>query len=200
MESPEFIDSYLDADTGILRNLVGASSWAELEEAESDLVVPRMLDIERPGRFAADLSGLSYIHGYLFADLFDWAGQIRTVDIRKAEEGAVFFLPVSYIRRAVGYAAYELGADQLLKNLEREAFVGRLAHHYDQWNYIHPFREGNGRAQRVFWSWIAQDAGWFIDWNQMSKEMNDEASRVAADARDLTLLVGMFDRIVAPGL
>jgi cell filamentation protein len=120
------------------------------------------------------------------------------VDIRKPEEGSVFFLPVSFIRRAARYSADELVSDRLLNGLSREAFVERLAYHYDQWNYIHPFREGNGRAQRVFWSWIADAAGWLIDWSQVLGTTNDEASRAAADARDLTLLVEMFDGIVRP--
>ncbi|MDR1264155.1 MAG: Fic family protein [Propionibacteriaceae bacterium] len=198
MASAEFVDPYIDPTTGILRNLAGVSTWAELAQAEGDLVVPRLIRLERPEKFKADLSGLVSIHKFLFADLFDWAGQIRTVDIRKPEEGSVFFLPVSFIWRAAGYSADELAADNWLKGLTRREFIESLAHHYDQWNYIHPFREGNGRAQRVFWSWIAEAAGWLIDWTQVLGAVNDEASRLAADTRDLTALIEMFDQVVRP--
>jgi cell filamentation protein len=50
----------------------------------------------------------------------------------------------------------------------------------------------------VFWSWIANDAGWFINWNQVLGATNDEASRVAAETRDLTLLTKMFAEITYP--
>jgi cell filamentation protein len=198
MGSNEFIDPYIDPTTGVLRNLVGAA-WEELAKAEADFVLPRMLRLDRLTKVEPDLNGLRAIHKFLFEELFDWAGQVRTVDIRKNREDSDFFLPVSFIQRAAGHAAEELEADGRLRGLDRRTFVERLAYHYDQWNYIHPFREGNGRAQRVLWSRVARDAGWLIEWRQVLGAVNDEASRVAADTRDLTLLIGMFDGIVQPG-
>ena len=61
--------------------------------------------------------------------------------------------------------------------------------------YAHPFREGNGRAQRVFWSRVARDAGWHLDWRRVSAERNNEASRAAMERSDLRPLREMFDAI-----
>lgn len=90
----------------------------------------------------------------------------------------------------------ELAKEQNLESLELTAFVDRLTYFYDQLNYIHPFREGNGRAQRVFWSRIALDAGYEINWDKIVGNENDEASRLAAEQLDLSGLQSMFTRIV----
>jgi cell filamentation protein len=74
--------------------------------------------------------------------------------------------------------------------------VKRLAYYYDQLNFIHPFREGNGRTQRIFWTRVARDAGYEIDWDAATGDENDEASRVAAEEMDLSNLEAMFRRIV----
>jgi cell filamentation protein len=96
------------------------------------------------------------------------------------------------------YASQELRADNMLRGLGRERFIERLAHHYDQFNYVHPFREGNGRTQRVFINRIARDAGWQLDWRPVQGAANDAACRTAAEQYDLGPLRSMLDQIVAP--
>ncbi|WP_231928188.1 Fic/DOC family protein [Devriesea agamarum] len=123
--------------------------------------------------------------------------ELRTVDIRKNVEGAQFFLPVSMISRAASYAEGELRADNELRSMSREQFIDRLAYHYDQFNYIHPFRKGNGRAQRMFWTRVARDAGWQLDWREVCGVTNDQASRAASEQRDFRPLREMFDQIVS---
>lgn len=101
------------------------------------------------------------------------------------------------IGRAASYAEGELRADKELRGMGREQFIERLAYHYDQFNYVHPFREGNGRTQRVFWNRVARDAGWQLDWRAVRGATNDRASRAASEQRDLGPLLEMFDRIVS---
>ncbi|HSX00521.1 MAG TPA: Fic family protein [Patescibacteria group bacterium] len=98
---------------------------------------------------------------------------------------------------AADYVFAELAKDNYLKGLDREVFAKRLAYHYDQLNFIHPFREGNGRVQRIFWTRVAKDASYDIDWSAVVGDENDEASRLAAEEMDLSALEGMFIRIVA---
>lgn len=193
----EFIDPYLDPATGILRNKVGALDQASLDAAEADLATARLnqLGTNYPIRPTGDLVELQGIHRHLFQDVYDWAGQIRTVDIKKPD--GEWFLPVSMISRSAGYAVDELRADRHLRGMSREQFVKRLAHHYDQINYLHPFREGNGRTQRVFWSRIARDAGWPLDWSTITAERNNTASRLATESTDLAPLREMFHEITA---
>lgn len=197
MAFPEFVDPYLDPETGVLRNKVGARTTAALEEAEGDLSFARLMQLmDHPPKATGDLDELRAIHRDLFQDVYAWAGQVRTVDVRKNVEGAEWFLPVSMIGRAASYAAEELRTDKHLRGLDRERFIERLAYHYDQFNYVHPFREGNGRTQRVFWNRVARDAGWQLDWRGVHGATNDQACRAASVQRDFRPLREMFGQIV----
>jgi cell filamentation protein len=197
MASPEYVDPYLDPETGLLRNLVGARTNTELVAAEGALVFARAVQLlDHPPKPTGDLAELAAIHRHLFQDLFDWAGYVRTVDMRKNAEGAEFFMPVSLIERASGFVAEQLRADAYLFGMSRDQFIHRLAHHYDDLNYLHPFREGNGRTQRVFWSRVARDAGWQLDWCPVQGSRNDEVCRIAQVDQDLDPLRAMFDLVV----
>jgi cell filamentation protein len=194
-----FIDPYFDENIGDLRNLLGAKSSDELKNLEPQIVFANelelsALDITRTNNFAE----LLLIHKQLFKGIYDWAGKIRTVDIKKNATGAEYFLIVSKIIDAANYVFTELAKDQYLQGLSVDEFVKRLAYFYDQLNYIHPFREGNGRTQRVFWNRIARDAGYEVGWDLVVGDKNDEASKLAAEQMDLSGLEAMFSEIVIP--
>jgi cell filamentation protein len=194
-------DPYLDPSTGVLHNLVGARTPDALAEAEADLVVARAAQLAfRPVAPTCDLAEFRAIHRHLFQDLYAWAGEVRKVDIRKNLAGAQPFLPASVISRAADFAADELRRDKMLRGLRRSELIDRLSHHYDQWNHIHPFREGNGRTQRLFWSRVAADAGWELNWLEVTGAANDDACRIASERGDLTPLNRMFARIVRPAI
>ena len=191
------VDPYFDDNIGDLRNLLGAKTSEELKELEPQIVFANELELESiliPR--TNDFSELLLIHKQLFKGVYSWAGQIRTVDIKKNAEGAEFFLVVSKISDAANYVFTELAKEKYLQDLTNQEFIKRLAYFYDQLNYIHPFREGNGRAQRVFWSRVAKDAGYDIDWSLVVDDENDEASRLAAEQMDLSKLEVMFAKIV----
>ena len=116
----------------------------------------------------------------------------------KNAEGAEYFLVVSKINDAAGYVFDELAKENHLRGVPGEEFINRLAYFYDQLNYIHPFREGNGRAQRVLWNRVAKDAGYELDWTLVVGDENDEASRVASEQMDVSRLITMFTKIVRP--
>lgn len=194
-------DPYFDEEIGILRNLLGAKSAEELELLEPQWVFANQLELEQlqiPR--TNDLSELLAIHAQLFKGVYDWAGKIRTVDIKKNTESAEFFLLVSMILDASNYVFGELAEEGNLCGLSRDDFVSRLTYFYDQLNYIHPFREGNGRTQRIFWSRVAVDAGYEIDWDDVVGSENDEASRLAAEQMKRSALEAMFGRIVHKAL
>jgi cell filamentation protein len=193
-----FVDPYFDENIGDLRNLLGAGSSEELKKLEPQIVFANELELGSVNiPRTNDLDELLLIHRQLFKNVYDWAGQIRLVDIRKNDENAEFFLVVGKISDAANYIFTELVKEVYLKNLPRDSFVARLAYFYDQLNYIHPFREGNGRAQRIFWSRVAWDAGYEINWDYIIGNENDEASRLAAENMDLSKLETMFHRIVS---
>ncbi len=195
----DFVDPYIDEEIGDLRNLLGARSSDELKKLEPQIVFANELEIESLNiPRTNDLSELLSLHKQLFHNVYDWAGQIRTVDIRKNADGAEYFLIVGKIKDAATFVFSELVKERCLKGLSQELFIERLAYFYDQLNYIHPFREGNGRTQRIFWTRIARDAGYEINWDRIVGEENDEASRLGAEEMDLSRLVAMFGKIVKP--
>lgn len=194
----EVVDPYLDPDIGLLLNLIGARTKSELDAAEGALVVARALQLrDHPVRPTGDLDEFRALHRHLFQDVYEWAGEVRTVDLRKNVDGAEHFLSVSAIDRGAMFAADELREDQMLRGMSRDQFIDRLAHHYDQWNFVHPFREGNGRTQRVFWDRVARDAGFVLDWRAVEGAVNDAACRAAAESRDFSPLRAMFDQVVS---
>ena len=171
----------------------------ELAAAEADLVAVRTLQLCRqPPAHPRDLVELQAIHRHLFQDIYPWAGQLRTVDLRKTVPGAHPFLPVSTITRSAGFVFDQLRQDRYLQHLDRDRFIERLAYHNDQVNYLHPFREGNGRTQRFFFDSLAVAAGWWLDWAQVTGAVNDAASRDAAENHDLATLQEMFAVILTP--
>ena len=195
----DFVDPYIDQATGVLRNLVGASSYDELRNAEGELIAMRTSEFlqELPFKVSGSMDDFQRIHRWLFQDVYDWAGEVRCVEIRKGREGSEFFLPSSNIPRGFEWAQEELRKDNLLQGLPLNQFPRRLAYHFDNYNFIHPFREGNGRTQRLFWTLLCHDAGIDLDWRQVSGEENDEASRAAAEDMDLSGLVAIFERIAS---
>lgn len=198
MASPEHSDPYLDPTTGVLRNKVGALTRADLASAEGALAFARAVELaDTPVPATGDLNEFRAIHRHLFQDVYDWAGELRTINMRKLTPGAELFMPEHLIDRAASVAAGELRNDRMLRGLDRPKFIERLSYHYDQWNHLHPFRDGNGRTQRLFWDRIATDAGWRLDWRTVRGEVNNEACRIASEQRDFAPLHQMFHSIVA---
>lgn len=192
------VDPYFDNSIGDLRNLLGVKSSDELKRLEPQIVFANELEL-RSLRIPRtnDLDELLLIHKQLFRGVYDWAGKIRTVDLKK-HGSKEYFLIVGKITSAAEYVFAELTKEDYLKHLPLDIFNKRMAHYFDQLNYIHPFREGNGRAQRVFWSRVAEDAGYEIDWSRVAVGENDEASRLATEAFDLSGLYTMFSKITHP--
>lgn len=197
MGSNNFVDPYKDPETGIFLNLVGARTKEALDQAEANLVPLRELELYSSDDLSNDAgSEIQQIHQQLFQDIYAWAGKFRTVDIRKNIKGAEPFLAATQIPAALSYFESNLRDAQQLKNLNRTSFVEQLAKFYDELNFIHPFREGNGRTQRVYWTRIALNAGWEINWLSISGSENDSACRIAAEQKDLAPLQELFDKSV----
>jgi cell filamentation protein len=166
-------DPYSDPATGVLYNKLGLGTAAELEAAEREITHAALILLdESPVSPSYDLPHLREIHKRIFADIYEWAGQIRTVAIAK---GAMFCLP-QYIASSAAVIFRELRDEDCLRGLPRDAFVRRLAHHLGEVNALHPFREGNGRAQRAFFGQLARDAGFTLAWQHLDPARNVEAS------------------------
>jgi len=188
-------DPYRDLVTGVLFNKLGLSTAAGLEAAEREITHAALILLyESPVTPTYDLRHLCEIHRRIFGDIYDWAGQIRTVAIAK---GAMFCLP-QYIQSSAAVIFNELREEGSLRGLDRDAFTGRLGHYLGEVNALHPFREGNGRAQRAFFGQLAREAGYTLAWQHLDPVRNIEAS--AASLRgDPGPLRKMLDALVNDG-
>lgn len=184
------VDPYLDPQTGLLRNRLGITEAGRLREAEAGLSLAAIQDLNLrilPGRY--DLPHLRAFHREIFGDLYQWAGELRTVAIAKTD---LFCLPQHIESYAVGVFD-ALGGEQHLRDLSRARFIDRLTHYYAEVNAIHPFREGNGRTQRAFFHQLAREAGWPVDWTSLAAQSNVDAS-IASLRGDNRLLRTMLSR------
>jgi cell filamentation protein len=160
-------DIYCIPGTSVLKNKAGITEQDLLDEYEADYTTVRIIELaQNPivGQF--DLAHLCRIHRHVFQDVYEWAGQVRNVDIFRGDSR---FCNVRQIN------AYSKKIFDMLKNeghllgLPPTDFAGRLAHYLAEINAIHPFREGNGRVQRLFISQLADQAGYFLDYSALSQ-------------------------------
>lgn len=186
-------DPYVDHDTGVLRNRLGCTDAGYLAQAEADLSYAALAELDvrsLPGHY--DLRHLQEFHRHIFRDIYVWAGELRTVVIAKS---VPFCLP-QFIEAAAERIFGQLAdADHYLHGLCRENFVARLVYYYAEVNALHPFREGNGRAQRAFFRQLAAEAGWRLDWTQLDAHRNIAAS-AASMSGELDPLATMLDQVV----
>jgi cell filamentation protein len=188
-------DPYLDLQHGVLRNKLGSTDPGELAQIEAELTAYRLIELNLdplPGDY--DLAHLQALHRYIFGDVYDWAGQLRTVSIGK---GALYCLPSELVTTADALFG-RLARDQYLRGRDRAGFVDGATALLAGLNNLHPFREGNGRVQRAFLGQSAHAAGFMIRWADLDRETNDTASAAAHRHGDTTLLHAMLAELVTP--
>ncbi len=159
---------------GVLRNRFGIRDADELDSVEREFVARRMLGRVPSGKF--DLAHLKAIHRHLFQDLYDWAGQIRTVEISK---GGSQFQFRRFIETGMADVHRRLVEADFLKGLSRDAFARQAGEIIGDINHVHPFREGNGRVQMLYLRQLAAEAGHRLDVTRIEREAWMAASRDA---------------------
>ncbi len=186
-------DPYIDPSSGILRNRLGITNAKELERLEADFaaLASYKLDREPPsGKF--DLPHLQLIHQRLFGDVYAWAGELRQVDITK---GSTRFAYAEKIEYAGNKLFEQLADEKYLVGLNAEAFSDRAGFYLGEINVLHPFREGNGRAQREFIGQLAHEAGYHINWSAMSRDAVMQASILAYHSTHTALATIIRDNL-----
>lgn len=141
-------------------------------EREISIVKAAVLADDITGEF--DFAHLKGIHKFLFEDIYDWAGQIRTVDIAK---GNIFCL-VQFIEVQFSELYEKLKQDSFLKGKTDIEYVSRkISYYLSELNVIHPFREGNGRTQRIFCQQLCKNTGkFYLDFSMSNEGEMLEAS------------------------
>ena len=170
-------DPYVYPGTTVLRNRPGLRDAQQLQQYEYRRTAERALGLfEQPVSGAFDLDHLKRIHRHLFQDVYDWAGQIRTVSI--AKDTSTFAMPSQI--ESYGRKVFDgLAREKHLQGLGLEAFADRLAFHFSEINAVHPFREGNGRTTRVFVADLARQAGYTVDYARVEPAQWNDAARAS---------------------
>jgi cell filamentation protein len=188
-------DPYVDTATGVLRNRLGISDAGQLARVEAKVVVHaeiRMyaadVTVER-----CDLAALQAVHRRLFESVYDWAGELRTVDIAK---GASTFALARHLRQAAADVFDQVPQADLLRGLDPPRFARAAGRLLADLNALHPFREGNGRAQRAFLQLLARDAGYQLHWRDVTPAENIALSAAAMSNPDA--FAPLLERILIP--
>ena len=144
-----------------LENKLGLTSSADLAREEERISKKKALELFENGTLdkleAGKFSALKAIHKYLFDEIYDFAGEVRTVNIAK---GNFRYAPLMYL-------------DAALENIDKmpQSTFDEIVEKYVEMNIAHPFREGNGRATRLWLDCIfRKEIGKVVDWSQVDKE------------------------------
>lgn len=144
----------------VLENKLGITNSADLAKEEEKLSKKRAVELFEKGLLsladAGSFSSLQKIHEYLFQDIYDFAGKIRTVNIAK---GSFRFAPVVYLQDALKH----------IENMPQSTF-DEIIKKYVEMNVAHPFREGNGRSTRIWLDLILKkELSKVVDWRRVDK-------------------------------
>jgi cell filamentation protein len=185
-------DPYTDPASSVLRNRLGIADAAELDRIERLLVAARIAEGIPSGNF--DLDHLCAIHWHLFQDIYDWAGELRTVEISKGRHQFQFR---RFIVTGMEDVHRRLRQADFLRGLPPDAFAAEAGRIIGDVNYVHPFREGNGRAQLFYLEQLAEQAGHPLDLARLDAARWIAASR-AAHLADYALMAEAIARAM-PG-
>jgi cell filamentation protein len=144
-----------------LESRLGITDDIELAREEERLTKRRALELFESGRLGTfevgTFAGLAQIHGYLFQDVYDFAGKMREANIAK---GSFRFAPLMYLQAAL----------DAIDKMPQSSFDEIIAK-YVEMNVAHPFREGNGRSARIWFDAILRkELGRVVDWSLVDKE------------------------------
>lgn len=144
-----------------IQNKLGITDSFELAQAEERISKQKAIELFESGRLdkldAGTFESLSEIHKFLFEDIYDFAGEIRTVNIAK---GNFRFAPLMYLTEA-------------LKNIDEmpQSDFEQIIEKYVEMNIAHPFREGNGRSMRIWLDlMLKKEIKKVVDWSRVDKE------------------------------
>ncbi|MCR8744263.1 Fic/DOC family protein [Romboutsia lituseburensis] len=164
---------YCYPGTYVLKNKLNIRDENELKSAERSITSLRTAQfMQNPIDGKLDFDYLKSIHKFIFGDIYEWAGTTRTVNISKGNQ----FCLCEFIEEQMISIMRRLEKENYLENLSIKKLADRLAYYIGEINAIHPFREGNGRSQRMFIECIALHNGLQLDFAKISNEEMLKAS------------------------
>ena len=181
--------------TTCLINKLDIRDENQLDVVESQITVAKISMLQQnpiDGNF--DFEHYKAIHKFIFEDLYDWAGIPRVVDISKK---GTSFVKAENIDEIATACFERLKNQNYFKNLNIDEFIEKVTDFYCVTNNLHPFREGNGRTQRVFLSQLALNAGYEIDFANIDTDELMVATIQAANGVDTNLKEALKE-IISP--
>jgi cell filamentation protein len=189
-----FDTQYCYPNSNVLINKFGITDNEQLHEIERQITMVRYAQNEIapiPGKF--DVKHILSIHKHLFKDIYNWAGKFRTVNIAK---GNLFCL-VQHVETYLTDTLDKLSKENLLVGTPIEKLPDKLGQYFGDINAAHPFREGNGRTQRLLFEMLGKVNGADIDFNKTTETEMLEASVTSFDG-DNTGIVALFQKVISP--
>ena len=157
---------YCYKGTDVLINKLNITDEEALFNAERELVSFRIYELnEKPLKGNFDFNYLKDIHRFLFQDVYRWAGDIRNCNIAKQD----LFCLAFYIESFANDIFNRLKKDKYYLYCDYETTLNKLVELFADINALHPFREGNGRSQRIFIESLAKINGIYLDLTNVSK-------------------------------
>ncbi len=181
--------TYTDPKTAILRNLQEITDPDVLLFVESGAVTKRLNQLYHEPIKIKSIQNLFEIHKHLFQDIYAWAGKKRTVEISK--DGKQFF-PTTHFTIACRFIDTLIIDFKKIPKNNNEKLAEHLAEILDNVNYLHPFREGNGRAQREFLRLLALEKSFILNLNPPDNKSVYERymkGTIESDLKTLTELI-----------
>lgn len=154
--------------TTCLINKLGITDESKLKEFEGAVTFAKASELEKnPISTAFDIEHYRAIHKYLFEDIYDWAGEYRTVNLSKK---GTKFAPADKISDLMTACFTRLKENDFFQGNSFDVFVENIVDFYCVTNMIHPFREGNGRTQRIFITQLIRYNDYDIDFSSIDKD------------------------------
>lgn len=185
-------DFYCYPGSKVLMNRFNIRDEEKLHEIEKEISYINIAVLHKnPLKGVFNLEYLQKIHRFIFGDVYTWAGRIRG--------GQFFFKGESEFCRAPMIQTYannvftKLKTEKGLRGFDRVTFIERLAYYMGEINALHPFRDGNGRMQRVFFTEVARRAKYDLDFGNVDGDELLDAD-IAAYNKDYTPLITLLDQ------
>jgi cell filamentation protein len=194
--SYKYIDpdyTYTDPNTGLLRNLQDISDPDILLFVESGAVTKRLQQLDDNPLKIKGIDSLFEIHKHLFQDIYTWAGKKRKVEISK--DGKQFF-PTTHFDNAFRYIDQLITDFKKIPKDDKRQLAEKLAEILDNINYLHPFREGNGRTQREFLRLLALEKGLTLNLNPPDNESIYDRYMKGTIESDVTTLTELIFELI----
>ena len=188
-------DAYVYPGTDVLINKFDCRNPEELQKLEALSTGGNLAYLQlHPVKGKFDFQHLKDIHHFIFQDIYEWAGKVRTVDIGKNN----LFCRVQFIEEYAKEVFGDFHKSCKDAGNNRDMFITALAVHYADLNALHPFREGNGRSQREFIRELCLDCGYVLDLTKTTHKEMLSSSIVSFNTGDTSGFREIFSRSVIP--